>query len=232
MMDNKYAVLFDLDGTLIDSFNVYHIAANHVLSQFGISCAYEELFIHAGSSGEELYTIFLKKNNVYDPSMKDDLKKTFDEKFFGMLHNVVFPKKSADTIKGLKASGYIVALCTGATRKFVDEILPDDISRLFGAIVTCDDVSHCKPNPETFLKAATEIRVSPIDCIVVGDSQNDSIGAALAEMEFVLLRNIHNTDTKISSTIEINDIIDLFDVLHEEGDHCRYCWTDTENKWR
>lgn len=184
---NTKAILFDLDGTLIDSFHIYHAAVNHILSFFDVRCTIDELMIHAGKPGEELYTYFLKKEGVYDHSMKEKLKKEFENKFLELLQNTSFPKESAEVIIELKNEGYILALCTGASRSFTQAMLPENISLLFSSIVTCDDVLMYKPNPETFLKASDDIGIPPINCTVVGDGMNDRIGAENAGMKFVLI---------------------------------------------
>lgn len=211
--NTKDAVLFDLDGTLIDSFYVYHVAVNHVLSPFGLSCTYDELFKLAGMPGEELYTHFLKKHGKYDFSMKEELKKRFDEKLFEMLREVKFPEKSVDVIIKLKSKGYTMAICTGASRDFVNVVVPDAVQQLLSSIVTCDDVSLCKPDPETFLKAADDIGMDPTNCIVVGDGMNDLIGATRAGMGFVLLRNSRNINIYkgyIKCIDDITDIVSFF----------------------
>jgi len=188
--DRQKAVLFDLDGTLIDSFQIYHSSVNHILSSFGAGCTIDELMEHAGAPGEELYTHFLKKEGKYDPSIKEELKKEFDAKFLELLQDVAFPKKSSEVIIELKKKGYVLAICTGASRSFVRAMLPENISSLFSSIVTCDDVSMCKPDPETFIKASDDIGVSPTNCTVVGDGMNDLIGAKSAGMEFIMVRSL------------------------------------------
>jgi len=203
------AVLFDLDGTLIESFHIYHAAVNDVLSLFDISCTYDELFVHAGAPGEELYTYFLKKHGKYDISMKDELKNKFDTKFLELLPGVSFPQKSSDVITELKSRGHTMAICTGASREFVNAVFPVDILHLFSSIVTCDDVSACKPDPETFLKASDDIETHPSNCVVVGDGTNDLVGAARAGMRFILVRNVHNTSISEGYTAQIDDITEL-----------------------
>jgi len=207
--NTKDAVLFDLDGTLVESFHVYHIAVNHVLSLFDLSCTYGELFELAGMPGEELYTHFLKKHGKYDFSMKEELKKRFDEMFFEILSEVEFPEKSVDVITELKAKGYTMAICTGASRDFVNVVIPEAVRRFFDSIVTCDDVSLCKPDPETFLKAADDIGMDPTNCVVVGDGMNDLIGATRAGMRFVLLRNSCNTNIDKGYIKYIDDITEI-----------------------
>ncbi len=102
-----------------------------------------------------------------------------------------------------------MAICTGASRDLVNAVFPVDILHLFSSIVTCDDVSACKPDPETFLKAADDIGMHPSNCVVVGDGVNDLVGAARAGMKFILVRNAHNTSVSEGYIEQIDDITEL-----------------------
>lgn len=208
MIRNEYAALLDLDGTLIDSLYIYYFSVNHVLSKFDVSCTYEEMFELAGASGVELYTHFLKLHGKYDESMKKDLMEMYYSKAEEMLPEVSFPRESTIAIGLLKYIGYKVAICTGASKKFVYEVVPDSVIGMLDSIVTCDDVKFEKPNPETFLMAADEIGIHPSNCVVIGDSKNDMIGAERAGMKFVLVRNEYNTHINEGYKLEINNIME------------------------
>lgn len=206
MTRTEYAALLDLDGTLIDSLHIYYIAVSHVLSSFGVSCTYEEMFKLSGASGEELYTHFLKEHGKYDPSDNAKLREMFENKFYEELSNVSFPKESVCAMFEIMCMGYKIAICTGASRRFVDIIVPKVVIDNVHSLVTCDDVSNGKPHPETFLKAADEVGVHPSNCVVIGDSKNDMIGAERAGMRFILVRNNYNTDINEGYVREINSV--------------------------
>ena len=208
MMRNEYAALLDLDGTLIDSLHIYYAAVSNVLSRFGVSCTYEEMYDLAGSSGVELYTHFLKKYGKYDPSMGDFIYEIYDNSIYKDVENVTFPSKSSFAIASLKYLGYKTAICTGASRKFVDTVVPDSVLDMIDCVVTCDDVAELKPNPETFLMAADELGIHPSNCVVIGDSSGDLIGASRAGMKFVIVRNDYNRDISDGYAMEINDIME------------------------
>ena len=209
MLKDECTILFDLDGTLIDSFYIYHEAVNHVLSQFGISCTYEEASEHAGLHGEGLYTIFLKKHGKYNALNAPMLKRMFDTKFSALLNGVTLPKESIDTIIELEKRGHKMAICTGAPRILIDTVLPYHIKPLFGSIISCEDVTNMKPDPETFLKAAIEMNIPPSNCIVVGDGKYDLIGASQAGMPFILVRNEYNTEINEGYIHEINNVSEI-----------------------
>ena len=210
------AIIFDLDGTLLDSSEIYFKAINHILSKFNISCTMAEMMVHCGAPGEDIYIYFLKKQGAYDPSRKEELKKEFDEKFSDLLKDKdIFPQDSKRALIELKEKGYTFALGTGATRISTVSMVPKDIFSLFDAVITCDDVTNPKPDPETFLKAAEKISIDSENCIVIGDGKRDLIAAKEAGMRFILLRNDHNRDFDPDGgcVCEISRMIDLTNIL-------------------
>jgi HAD superfamily hydrolase (TIGR01509 family) len=209
MIRTEHAALLDLDGTLVDSLHVYYNVVNHILSKFGVSSTYEELFARAGQSSVELYTHFLKKNGKYDPSMEKELHDMYSVYVSEELKGISLPKESIYTISALKDRGYMVAICTGAERSFVEDVIPKDVLGIIDSVVTCDDVTFGKPDPETFLIASDEIGISPFNCFVVGDSINDLLGANNAGMRFILMRNMYNTAINEGYVREINNITEL-----------------------
>lgn len=213
---NIKAIIFDLDGTLLNSSEIYFKTINHILSKFNISCTMAEMMVHCGAPGEDIYIYFLKKQGVYDQSRKEELKKEFDKKFRDILKDKdIFPEDSKKALIKLKEKRYTFAIGTGATRISTVSMIPKDIFSLFDAVVTCDDVTNPKPDPETFIKASEDIRTPPENCIVIGDGRHDLIAAKEAGMRFILLRNDHNKDfnpdccciCEISSMTELPEIL-------------------------
>ncbi len=210
------ALIFDLDGTLLDSSEIYFKAINHILSKFNTQCTMAEMMVHCGAPGEDIYIYLLKKQGVYDSSRKEGLKKEFDEKFRNILKGKdIFPEDSKKALINLKKKGYTFAMGTGATRISTVSMVPKDMLPLFDAVVTCDDVTNPKPDPETFLKASEDIRTPPAKCIVIGDGRHDLIAAKEAGMRFIFVRNDHNRNFNPDGgcVCEISRMIDLTRIL-------------------
>ena len=210
------AIIFDLDGTLLNSSEIYFKAINHILSKFNTRCTMAEMMVHCGAPAEDIYIYFLKKQGAYDLSRKEGLKKEFDEKFRNILKGKdIFPEDSKKALINLKKKGYTFAMGTGATRISTVSMVPKDMLPLFDAVVTCDDVSRPKPDPETFLRASELICTPAENCIVIGDGRHDLIAAKEAGMRFILLRNDHNRnfDPDGCCICEISRMIDLTRIL-------------------
>ncbi len=210
-------IIFDLDGTLVDSMAIYIGSIKHILSLYGVSIdpTSKEIMRFAGRPAEMIYTHFLKKEGVYDPSQKEYLKDEFNKKFTELLkyQKDCFPKDSTTCIAELKKKGYNLAIGTGASRTGTDQIIPKETQDLFNAIITVDDVSNSKPDSETFMKALDFIGSDPKECTVVGDGINDFLAARDAGMSFILIRNSHNEDLDIDSECDYV-VDDLSELLH------------------
>ncbi|NOQ55417.1 MAG: HAD-IA family hydrolase [Nanohaloarchaea archaeon] len=212
-------IIFDLDGTLVDSMAIYIESIKHILSLCDVSIILRsnEVMPFAGLPAEVIYTHFLKKEGVYDSSKKEYLKNEFNKKFAELLDNKkdYFPKDSTACISQLKKKGYNIAIGTGASRAGTEKMVPKDTQDLLDTIITVDDVSTPKPNPETFLKAASLIDTDPDVCVVVGDGVNDFLAARDAKMSFILIKNSHNQDFDMVDDCDyvIDDLSELLDIF-------------------
>ncbi|MEA3229641.1 MAG: HAD family phosphatase [archaeon] len=210
------AIIFDLDGTLIDSMDIYVRSVNHILSKFNMQVTARDIMHLAGSPAEVLYSFFLKKAGVYDPSRKEEFKKEFEKKFTEVSKAIIsFPKGSAKCLFELKKKKYLLAVGTGASEKALNGMIPKKTLSLFGALVTDDDVSRSKPDPETFLKCSKKLSMPPENCVVVGDGKNDFLAAGQAGMKFIFIKNAHNRDFNQLEKCDyvIHNILELLDIF-------------------
>ncbi len=212
-------IIFDLDGTLVDSMAIYMESIKHILSLYNVSIdpTSKDIMHFAGKPAEMIYTYFLKKEGVYDLSKKEYLKYEFNKKFSELLKDQkdYFPKESTICIAELKKKGYNLAIGTGASRIGMDMMVPKDTQDLFNPIITIDDVSNPKPDSETFMKASEFIGTNPKECIVVGDGMNDFIAARDAGMSFILIKNNYNDDLDLCEGCDyvVDDISELMHIF-------------------
>lgn len=164
------AVLFDLDGTIVDTNELiiqsfFHALKGIVPEGFGR----EHIIPHMGKTLLDQMRQFSGREEV------EDLIHAYRE--YNLLKHdemvSLFPGV-AETVPVLKANGVKLGVVTTKMRPTTERAL-----RMFGlygqmdAIVTLDDVEHAKPHPEPILKATAEIGVEPAHAIMVGDSPVD-----------------------------------------------------------
>ncbi len=194
------AILFDLDGVLVDSFDAWHAVFNEAMKLQGKKPI---------PKGE------YRKN--FGIPVDQDIKLYFQGKtpmWIQKQKNKLFPKKrhlvrlfpsTVPTLAKVKKLKIRTALISNSTRKIVHSVLGHfRIGRYFDVLVTAEDVRRGKPNPEMVLNACKKLRVNPSQAILVGDTQNDMIAGRRAGCIAVGYKTKGMyTITKLSSIISL-----------------------------
>ena len=176
MKKNIQAVLFDLDGVLVDSLDAWYYAFCDALKHFGKKkISYEVFKKNFGSSAEEeISTIFKGVSMTELVSFYNLAFKSRSE--FVRLNSEAIP--TLEKVKELKMKTCII---TNSTRPITMEFLDNfRIKKYFDEIVTMEDVKNGKPAPDMVLKACSLLGIRPADAIVVGDTINDMLAGKSA----------------------------------------------------
>ncbi len=175
-------VIFDMDGVIVHSEPVILKSAIAALAEWGVHATREDFRDFVGA-GEDMFVggVARKHGVEYVLEMKTRTYDLYDAYVVGNLH--VFDDCVA-LIKRLKAAGVRVALASSADRRKVlcnlnEARLPVDT---FDVVLTGDDVTHKKPNPEIYTTAAERLGADPSDCVVVEDAVNGVMAANAAGM--------------------------------------------------
>jgi pyrophosphatase PpaX len=165
-------VLFDLDGTLIDTNELIIESYLHTLnSYYPNTYKREDVLPFMGPTLQEAF-------DSIDPEKTEEMIKMY-RKFNHEQHdNLVTEFETVfETVKTLHEQGFKLAIVTTKIRATVNMGLKlSKLDQFFDVIVTIDDVEHAKPHPEPVLMALEQLSSSPEDAIMVGDNHHD-IGA-------------------------------------------------------
>lgn len=171
------ALLFDLDGTLIDS-NYQHVAAwSEALRSAGIVIPLWKIHRRIGMSGKSFLRELLREIPDGKDSDLDELEKEHDAIF---RHGIprLSPLPGANRLlKHLAAHKIRMAIATTGGREQTSRLLKRLQIPGIIEIVTGDDVEKAKPSPDVFVSAAEKLGVQLNNCIVVGDSVWDMLAA-------------------------------------------------------
>ena len=164
---NYKALIFDLDGTLADTMPVHYKACQIVCNKYGFDFPEDFFYAEAGKPTLAVFELLMKKlGKDLDGSLLGIEKEAV---FLSLIHEV----KPLDLIAEIAVfnKGKVpMAIGSGGQRRSVDLTLEAiGMANYFDVIVSCDDVKKFKPNPETFIKAATQMNVAPKDCLVFED---------------------------------------------------------------
>ncbi|MFH0714350.1 MAG: HAD family hydrolase [Candidatus Diapherotrites archaeon] len=177
------AILFDLDGTLIDSTEWHLRSFQQLWKLFGKKLSRKKISPLIRWSTEDVYfKLNVKKYFGIDLEKFIQLRRQI---FYAQIQHksLAFPN-AISLVKKVKKNRK-VALVTNSSRITTVHSAPKALLRLFSVIITYDDVLHGKPNPEPLLKACKKLRVSPRDAIMVGDSTLDLLAAKRAKMRAI-----------------------------------------------
>lgn len=164
------AVLFDMDGVILDSEPLHFAAFQATLGAFGHELdmsGFETHFIgKTDEEGIKQYFNFVNEEANVPIIMNEKAKK-----YLSLATDQLLPYPGVVNL--IKQLSFLVplALVTGSSRNEVDVALKAcDLEGVFSVIVTSNDITNSKPDPEGYLKAAKHLNVAAQDCVVVEDS--------------------------------------------------------------
>lgn len=196
---NKEIILFDLDGTLIDSAPDLALAINHMLSTLERPTFSEDLIRSwVGNGASTLVERGLSGSIDIDPDLSTDLVAKslllFSDFYTeNLCVNTRLYRGVRSCLKILKARGYRLALVTNKPEKFIAPILQElQLNELFSISLGGDSLLKRKPDPLPLLHVCQELNVSVEQCLMVGDSKNDILAAKAANMESIGLTYGYN----------------------------------------
>ncbi|NDD91336.1 HAD family phosphatase [bacterium] len=177
------ALLFDLDGTLVDSMPIHNTVWEETLRENGCLITSEILQEYAGIPSER--TIELLNDRFgwkLDPKR---ITETKEERAFELLSSL----RPIPSVLQYVESYYQkvpLAVVSGGSRELVRRTLEStQLLRYFGAVISFNDAPRAKPHPDPFLMAAKKLRVSPLDCVVFEDGQAGIVAAKAAGMRVI-----------------------------------------------
>ena len=176
------AVLFDLDGTLLDSAYEHVTAWQEALKDEDIHIPNARIHRCVGMSGKlMLRTIFKELGREISDRQIDRLEGLHRNRFSKKLTSIRVLPGARELLKHLTNIEIQWAIATRGDKKTVDNMIKRLRIPSTTPVITGDDVERAKPNPDVFLAAATRLGVAPGDCVVVGDSIWDLIAARRAK---------------------------------------------------
>jgi beta-phosphoglucomutase len=176
------AVLFDLDGVLVDATEWHYDALNRALALFGHTIArYEHLTIYNGlPTRKKLEMLSVEKGLPRGlHAMINRIKQKFTREEILRQCTPVFEKEYL--IRQLRRDGFRLGCCSNSIRDSVELMLRGSgILEHFDVLVSNEDVQHPKPDPEMYLKAMTELHLTPNETVIVEDAEHGAEAARRA----------------------------------------------------
>lgn len=171
LIKGKKAVIFDLDGSLIDSMWIWGNIDEEYLGRFGIKLESREPLraVIEGMSFHETAVYFKEAFQLPDSieKMKDDWNKMAWDKYE---NEVPLKPGIPEFLAGCKKRGIVLGIATSNSRELVENVLGvHHLKDIFDCIITGSEIIKGKPAPDIYLKVAETLQVDPKDCLVFED---------------------------------------------------------------
>lgn len=205
------AILFDHDGTLVDSENTHYEMWASILISFGISLTVEDYInryvgIPTTTNAVKIIEKYALK---ISPSVLIESKNAATKSFLSK-HAFPLSKGARESIDYFSQKDIKLAIVTGAGIEGVDAtILANNFQDKFQTIVCGDDVENSKPAPDCYLLAMQRLGVNAAECIAIEDSKNGVTAAVLAGITCIAL------STPMSKCQDLSQSIKTFDDLNK-----------------
>jgi beta-phosphoglucomutase len=165
------AVIFDWDGTLADTRQVIVIAFQKALSEINCKVSNEYIERRIGIGAADTFRDLLRSAKMqFDEKLIQHLIERKSQLEIELTNQVkLFPgaKELLEALHGKVKMG----LASMNNRSVIIHLLKaNDLEKYFDAVLTAESISHSKPDPEIFLKAASKLKTSPEKCVVIEDS--------------------------------------------------------------
>lgn len=173
------AVVFDMDGLMIDSEKIYWEAGRQVAREYGKEVSDQTLGRMMGRKPLESVALFAGELGLSEPP--EVLLEQREAKVMRVLERGVEPMPGLMEVLPVLSQQFKLGIATSARRYIVDVIMRHlPVEKFFAVIQTSDDVTNGKPNPEIYLKALGKLGVSPLDSFVLEDSSNGALAGKRA----------------------------------------------------
>lgn len=213
------AVIFDMDGVLIDSEPMHARVAMMVLKEYGITVTNDYICTFIGTTNRKMFETMIDDFHI-DATVEDLL--TLDAKILKKVHEEEgYPaiEGTKELIIDLYNNGIKLAIASSSSAAMIEEVTNAlGIRKYFTKLVSGANIKHPKPAPDVFLMAAKELGVDPSECMIIEDSMHGVVAAKAAGMKSIgfINKNSGNQDlSKAFVLIESFKDVDYTFILKE-----------------
>lgn len=175
------AIIFDMDGVLIDAKEWHYKALNKALGLFGTKISrYDHLVTYDGLPTKEKLKMFSieKELPIELHDFINNMKQIYTMDFVYTKCKPVFYHQFA--LSKLKNDGYIIVVCSNSIRNTIKVMMENaKLIEYLDFFLSNQDITHAKPHPEIYIKAIKKLDLQPDECIILEDNEN-GIKAAIA----------------------------------------------------
>lgn len=185
------AVIFDMDGVIVDSEPRHESAFLEVVREIGYGDSLKLCFEdYVGRSDQELWVDFIARHRP--TQTLEELLEMKRRRIVDIIRREQPLFEGLPELIELLAPRYRLGVASGSERLVVEEVLAlKGLRKFFSSVVTASDVAHGKPAPDIFLHTAGLLGTAPADCWVIEDSKPGITAGLAAGMRVIAITNTH-----------------------------------------
>jgi HAD superfamily hydrolase (TIGR01509 family) len=202
------AVLWDLDGTLVDSAEFHWLSWRDTMAAEGVTITYQQFLESFGQKNERILPGWLGPGADADRIRRVGDAKEAEYRRLAGVHGLIPLPGAAAWVRRLHAQGWRQVIASSAPRENVGVMLRAlALDDMFDAVVSAEDVNKGKPDPQVFLAAATRVGVPPERCVVVEDA---AVGVEAARRAAIKCIGV-NRNTRLDADLAVSSLEELPD---------------------
>jgi beta-phosphoglucomutase family hydrolase len=181
------AVLFDLDGTLIDSEENYYLADKKILEGYDITFSIKDKERYIGTGNLSMMRDLKERFGISESAESLAERKNGIYLEIAEKNTRIYPEMKR-FVEMLAEKGISIAIASGSSPLIIERLTRAvGLDRLFKVMISAEEVAHGKPEPDVFLEAARRLGATPERCVVVEDSRYGVEAAVRASMRCIAI---------------------------------------------
>lgn len=206
------AVIFDLNGTVLEDEGIYGQAFNSVLKSLGIDSK-TEFPQEKGIGVKENWTKFIEKYGIKTDKSLEELTKETQTAYLDLLPSVKVRAGFEDLVDKFRDQQAQIALATSNTWEQTDKILDTlGLQDTFNVVTTSEEVLYNKPDPGIFTVTADKLGVERFDCLVIEDSPAGVEAAKRAGMKVIAI----SSDGETEKLMDADFVLEGFPEINQK----------------
>ena len=203
------AVIFDMDGVLLDSEPLHYEAVRLILEEQGVEFPIEDYFRYLGTTLTSTWDDLCERYPIamyfeqFEARYNADVLKQYQA-------GAPLIRGARELVEQLRNAGVPIAVASSSHREWVEAALTGaGLRDYFDQTTAGDEVSMGKPSPEIYLKAAQKLGFDPANCIAIEDAPAGVESAKAAGMSVVLVRSELTNDLDLASDWQVDDLTEF-----------------------
>ena len=203
------AVIFDMDGVLLDSEPLHYEAVRQALAEQGVDFPLDDYARYLGTTLTSTWDELCERYPITMTLAEFEARYNADV-LAQYQAGAPLIRGARELVQQLREAGVPIAVASSSHRMWVEAALTGaGLREYFEQTTAGDEVSMGKPSPEIYLKAAAKLGFAPEDCIAIEDAPAGVESATSAGMRVVLVRSELTTDLKLTSNWEVDDLTEF-----------------------